>query len=159
MDNNCNNEKEDMGAILAFDTLYTTNHMKILKILLPYLGCEYQKIFAVYIKWQELMFTLNYIKKYSSPLYCKCCSSRKEIDFGTLIQLLSPYCGEQERQFLSSFSEIKNITSLFSQMQEYLPLFQELMSSDGNNSNLMSMIEGMLTEEQKNMFQMFMENK
>ena len=44
-------------------------------------------------------------------------------------------------------------------MQEYLPLFQELMSSDGNNSNLMSMIEGMLTEEQKNMFQMFMENK
>ena len=29
------NIEENTEAILAFDTLYTTNHMKILKLLLP----------------------------------------------------------------------------------------------------------------------------
>ena len=57
---NCSDEKEEKTeAILAFDTLYTTNHMKILKLLIPYLKTETQKKLAVYIKWQELLFTLK----------------------------------------------------------------------------------------------------
>ena len=55
------NIEENMEAILAFDMLYTTNHMKILKLLIPYLESEHQKKLAVFIKWQELMFTLNFL--------------------------------------------------------------------------------------------------
>lgn len=159
MDNKPNHNRDDTEAILAFDTLYTTNHMKILKVLLPYLSCEYQKKLAVFIKWQELTFTLQYTQKYSSPLYCKCCSPQKEIDPGTIAQLLSPYCSDQERKILSYFSEFKNVRSIFSQIQDYLPVIQELMSSNEGDSNLMNMVEGMLSDEQKNMFQMFMENE
>ena len=60
------NIEENMEAILAFDMLYTTNHMKILKLLIPYLESEHQKKLAVFIKWQELMFTLNFFKQYSA---------------------------------------------------------------------------------------------
>jgi len=55
------NIEENVEAILAFDMLYTTNHMKILKLLIPYLESEHQKKLAVFIKWQELMFTLNFL--------------------------------------------------------------------------------------------------
>ncbi len=159
MEQNCNQCEEETKEILAFDTLYTTNHMKILKILLPYLECDYQKKLAVYIKWQELLFTIGHMKKFSSPLYCKCCTTKKEPDFALLAQILSPYCSEQERKLLSHFSQIKNYTSLFSQIQEYLPLLQGMMSSEGGEFNPMDLMETMLSEEQKAMFQMFMDNQ
>lgn len=159
MEQNCNQRTEEPKEILAFDTLYTTNHMKILKVLLPYLECEYQKKLAVYIKWQELLFTIHHMKHFSTPLYCKCCAPKKEPDFAVLAQTLSPYCNEQERKLLSGFSQIKNYTSLFSQIQEYLPLLQGMISSDSGNFNPMDLMESMLSEEQKTMFQMFMDNQ
>ena len=69
MENYSDNNECVTDAILAFDTLYTTNHMKILKILLPYLESEHQKKLAIFIKWQELIFTLNFFKQYSASLY------------------------------------------------------------------------------------------
>ena len=60
MENYSENNECVTDAILAFDTLYTTNHMKILKLLLPYLEPGHQKKLAVFIKWQELIFTMNF---------------------------------------------------------------------------------------------------
>ena len=79
----CSENKEDItGAILAFDTLYTTNHMKILKLLLPYLEPEHQKKLAIFIKWQELMFTMNFFKQYSASLYQSEFAKKKTLDLG-----------------------------------------------------------------------------
>ena len=94
----CSENKEDMAeAILAFDTLYTTNHMKILKLLLPYLEPEHQKKLAIFIKWQELMFTLNFFKQYSASLYSSDFKKRKKLELNTLLPLLTPYCSESEK--------------------------------------------------------------
>ena len=81
--NVCENE-----AVIAFDTLYTQNHIQILKILLPYFDPYGQNHLAVWIKYLELRYTLEYV---SRPLHTKikppvhplqilpCCLSRLKI--------------------------------------------------------------------------------
>lgn len=165
-------------AILAFDTLYTTNHMKILKLLLPYLEMEHQKKIAVFIKWQELIFTLNFLNQYSASLYSFDFSQKKKLDLNILLPLLTPYCNESEKSILSQFSGLQNMMNMMGEIQQYMPMIQQLMSSmsDGNfdisglfsgesndTSNksgsvnaMMDMLKNMMSEEQQAMFSMFM---
>lgn len=157
-------------AILAFDTLYTTNHMKILKLLLPYLDAEYQRKLAVFIKWQELVFTLNFFKQYSASLYSSDFVHKKELDLTTLLPRLTPYCNEPEKKILTQFSEMQHYMERMGEMQEYMPMIQQFISSmSGDNknmsdmfgsgeNNMMDMLKNMLSEEQQAMFSMFMEN-
>ena len=167
------NLEENTEAILAFDTLYTTNHMKILKLLIPYLETEYQKKIAVFIKLQELMFTLNFFRQYSASLYSPDFKQGKKMDLNTLIPLLIPYCNEAEKNIISQFSQIQNMMNMMEQMQVYMPMIQQLISSmsgddtnpDGMNqngldlggNNLMDMLKNMMSEEQQAMFTMFMD--
>lgn len=167
------NLEENTEAILAFDTLYTTNHMKILKLLIPYLETEHQKKLAVFIKLQELMFTLNFFRQYSASLYSPDFKQGKKMDLNTLIPLLIPYCNEAEKNIISQFSQIQNMMNMMEQMQVYMPMIQQLISSmygddtnpDGMNqngldlggNNLMDMLKNMMSEEQQAMFTMFMD--
>ena len=167
------NLEENTEAILAFDTLYTTNHMKILKLLIPYLETEYQKKLAVFIKLQELMFTLNFFRQYSASLYSPDFKQGKKMDLNTLIPLLIPYCNEAEKNIISQFSQIQNMMNMMEQMQVYMPMIQQLISSmsgddtnpdsmnqnglDLGGNNLMDMLKNMMSEEQQAMFTMFMD--
>ena len=166
------NIEENMEAILAFDMLYTTNHMKILKLLIPYLESEHQKKLAVFIKWQELMFTLNFFKQYSASLYSPDFKQSKKLDLNNLISLLTPYCNESEKAIISQFSQMQNMMNMMEQMKVYMPMIQQFMSSmsdEGNHSNgmpegmdlggnnMMDILKNMMSEEQQTMFSMFMD--
>ena len=157
-------------AILAFDALYTTNHMKILKLLLPYLETEYQKKLAVFIKWQELMFTMKFFKQYSASLYHSDFTRKKNLDLNALLPLLSSYCNPSEKATLSGFVQMQNIIHMMEEMQQYMPLIQQFMASmskeetafsgmgDGLGDNSMiDMLKNIMSEEQQAMFSMFME--
>lgn len=167
----CSENKDDItNAILAFDTLYTTNHMKILKLLFPFLEPEHQKMLALFIKWKELMFTLQFFKKYSVSLYSPDFQQKKNLDIKVLLPLLTPYCNESEKKFLSQFSQMQNMMHMMDGMQQYLPMIQQFMSSMsegdtplGNmngfgDNNPLDMLKNFLSEEQLAMFSMFMEN-
>ncbi len=53
-------DREQPDKIQAFDALFTTNHIQMYKILLPYLEASLQKQLAVYIKYMEFQYTLTY---------------------------------------------------------------------------------------------------
>ena len=61
----CTENNEISDTILAFDAFTTNKHMKILKMLLPYVDSKHQKLLTVYIKWQEFIFTMKFFKYYS----------------------------------------------------------------------------------------------
>lgn len=161
---NCNETEDATKAILAFDTLYTTNHMQMLKLLLPYLECDQQQKLAVFIKWQELLFTMNFFKQYSASLYSTDFQKKKDLNLQTLLPLLSPYCNEREKSILSQFSQMQNMMEMYQNMSEYMPMIQQMMSSmgsSGGNSgspdSMMDMVKNMMSPEQQDMFSMFME--
>ena len=56
-------EEQNSKTINAFDSLFTTNRIQMLKILLPRLAPEQQSGFAVYIKLLELQYTLSLLRK------------------------------------------------------------------------------------------------
>ena len=165
----CSENNEDATkAILAFDTLYTTNHMKILKLLLPYLECEHQKKLAVFIKWQELVFTLDFFKQYSASLYSSDFKHKKNLDLNALLPLLIPYCNDSEKNLLQQFTQLQNMLHMYEDFQQYLPLLQQFIGTSAgetplntmfqsDNNNIINLLQNMMSEEQLAMFTMFME--
>ena len=79
--NVCENE-----AVIAFDTLYTQNHIQILKILLPYFDPYGQSHLAVWIKYLELRYTLEYVSRHPSPPYKNQTSGTSSPDFAVLFE-------------------------------------------------------------------------
>lgn len=161
----CSEHNDDATkAILAFDTLYTTNHMKILKLLLPYLESEHQKKLAVFIKWQELIFTLDFFKQYSASLYSSDFKHQKKLDLNTLLPLLIPYCNDSEKALLQQFTQLQNTMHMYENIQQYLPLLQQFTGASAgdtmfqsDNNNFINLLQNMMSEEQLAMFTMFME--
>ena len=164
----CDQPGQPAEAIIAFDTLYTTNHMQMLKLLFPYLDMEIRHKAAMFIKWQELLYTMNSVRYYSAR--CRMGhGKKKELDIASLLPLLSPYCSEEEKNMLSHFLQMQNMMQTWQSMAEYLPMIQEMMgafsssdSSPGDGGfqgfgNMMDLLKNMMTSEQQSMFSLFME--
>ena len=52
-------EKNEHDKIIAFDTLYTNNHIQMMKIVMPYFDEPMRGKLAVYIKYLEFQHTLE----------------------------------------------------------------------------------------------------
>lgn len=168
----CSQSNEPAEAILAFDTLYTTNHLQMLKLLLPYLDVDQQHLLAIFIKWQEFQYTIRSHPGTSCTGALSMCghlsSQQKELDLSKMLPLLQPYCSEEERKMLSSFAGIQSMMKTWKDISQYLPVLQEMMGAfssmeDGasqpfaGTNGMMDLIQNMMTPEQQTMFSMFME--
>lgn len=166
----CSECNEPAEAIIAFDTLYTTNHLQMLKLLLPYLDMDNQHRLAMYIKWQELMYTISFGKRYLDSACKTRYSPKKELDISGLLPLLFPYCSEEEKNTLSQFSQMQNMMKTWQDVAQYLPMIQEMMgtfssmtgNSPGNTGSceqdgMMEMLKNMMSPQQQSMFSLFME--
>ncbi len=101
-------EEKDNDAVLLFDTLYTTNHIQMLKVLLPYLQEDMRNNIAIYIKFQEFQYTLEYTKKHSVSIFSQSERCNKDLDVRQIYNSIKPYCTESEKQMLSKIVNLKN---------------------------------------------------
>ena len=166
----CADNNDVSDPILAFDAFTTNNHLKIMKMLLPYIDSKHQKFLTLYIKWQELIFTMEFLNNYSINLYSADFSNKKNLDIKNLIPQVLPYCTDKEKYLLMQFNQMQNMIQMMEGIQEYLPFIQQFISSgtdeanplngigNFNNVNIMDMLKNMLSEEQLTMFSMFMDN-
>lgn len=176
-------KKEDAASVMAFDALYTTNQMQKLKVLLPYIEPSMQKHLAVYIKYMELQYTMNYTKRHPSTLSGCGLSQPEKPDLRKLCRELSLYSSpeeikqlEQIQNMLQTFETVQEMTQTMNAMKEIFPdmnmdsLFENPFSGSGNpentsentkgsdtsrNSPIMDMLMNMLTPEQQEMYQAF----
>lgn len=109
--------------IVAFDTLFTTNQIQILKILLTYVEPAQQKLIAVYIKFLELQYTMTFFQKYpSSKLSCTEFFPKEEgFNAGKLCEEVLPFCTPSDRDKLN---QMKNMYESFTNMQEMMQMVQ-----------------------------------
>ena len=63
----------------AFDTLFTSNRIQILKILAYYMDPRLLKGLAVYIKMSELQYTLTLFRRHPETSLCIAPSSANEV--------------------------------------------------------------------------------
>lgn len=175
-------KREDASNVMTFDALYTTNQIQKLKILLPYLDPSMQKHLAVYIKYMELQYTMNYVKRHTVTL-CGCELSQPEKpDLKELCRQLRRYSTpeeikqlEQIENVLQTMQTVQEMTQTMNAMKEIFPdmnmdsLFGNPLSgadpsgapfdhSEGQPSSgfpMMDMLMNMLTPEQKEMYELF----
>lgn len=157
--------------VIAFDTLFCTNHIQMLKIMLPYMDNSIQKTLAVYIKLLELNYTISFYHKNPGSL-CGCIQQKSSPDFKELCTELLPYCSEKEKKQLEQMRSLFQGMEMYQEMARTMELMKEFMpdadlfsafGSEGQKSDntaaggfdMMSMLMNMLTPEQKEMFEMF----
>lgn len=144
----------------AFDTLFCNNHIQMLKILLPYMDYRMQKSLAVYIKYLELQYTVDFYRKNPYPL-CGC-SQEAPFDLSKICSELLPYCTDKERKQLEQIQSLFKGMEMYQEISKAMEMMKEFMPDMGNNSdfgddnsNSMDMINllmNMLSPEQKEIF-------
>ena len=153
--------------IAALDTLYTTNHIQMLKILFPNVQKEFRHHLAVYIKYLELQYTLSLQE--GTPYSLKSCSDEDStpVDFGALCDELSPFCNEKERSYLIQFKNIQNMIKQYKDIEAAMSMMKELFpegmgaadAGDGEGNGIFNfspdMLSQLLSPEQQALFSMF----
>ncbi|MCL2253507.1 MAG: hypothetical protein FWC09_03610 [Lachnospiraceae bacterium] len=170
--------------VAAFDTLFTTNQIQKLKILMSFLDDRWQKHLAVYIKYLELQYTISYSKRYPFRLQ----NGQEKDDTGnfhSLVMALIPYSDESDKKRLEQFSGMIQAMEMWKQLAPMMELMNGAMPdmegggmfgalgnifggmgmSGGTDENsektsgaddmLMNMLMGMMTPEQKEMYENF----
>ena len=154
--------------IMAFDTLFTNNHIKMLKILIFYLDSPLQNMLAVYIKFLELQHTLKYINSSALPIPVSHPDSGNpsipflsflgNIDINRLCQDILPYCTDSERDKVQNISQMFQMMDNFKQISETMEMMKELFPDEMSDSNdMFSFFGNNKMENMGNMdiFQMF----
>lgn len=137
--------------ITAFDTLFTSNHIQILKLALPLLPAEKQYFGAVFIKYMELNYTLKLIRHLNDNIFSSEMAKNYNID--TFLQEIIPYCSGKESEQLKKMNGMLNSFKTFQEIKGMM----DLMNGDGSDNGFsMDLLKGMLSEDQRSMFDMFM---
>lgn len=137
---------EDNDYVLTFDHFYTTNHIQILKSLMPFMDSEISKMLPAVIKYLELKYTLSLINS-KSPGFTSginACSSSSDSEqtavpaenleniYKAIHKYLAPDEEKSFQQILSAVRTMKNVR----EMQQMLELFQSL-NPDMDSSAMM----------------------
>lgn len=153
--------KDDSSSVMAFDALYTNNQIQKLKVLLPYIEPSMQKNIAIYIKYMELKYTMDLFRKH--PFHVHSASRENEKpDIKKLIHELKPYSSEQEIRQLEQMESMFQTMEMYQEMSQTMSAMQELFpdmgagsSNETSDTSMADMLMGMLTPEQKAMYEAF----
>lgn len=110
----------------AFDTLFTSNRIQILKILAYYMDPRLLKGLAVYIKLSELQYTLALFRRHPETSLCIAPASVNEASAAELCDDLMPLCNEAQKASLRQITQMMDNIHNFQEMMEMVQSMQEL---------------------------------
>lgn len=154
-------DQKNTDPIAAFDSLFTTNHIQMLKILLPRLSPETQGNFAVYIKFLELQYTAALLRKHPSASMTVPGRQLSGSLFGDnadtieLLDELMPFSGPEERTKLNGVKSMLQNMGKMQEMMEMMRMIQELFPEGTASDNPMDLFSGMAGGDMSSLFQMF----
>lgn len=144
---------EDNDYVLAFDHFYTTNHIQILKSLLPFMDNDSFRMLPALIKFMELKYTLSQLDKGTPGFTSGIRASSLDTDAGSntdmaenleniykaIHKYLAPNEEKNFNQILSAIRTMKNVR----EMQQMMELFQTLNPDANSNMDIGSVMENL----------------
>lgn len=139
--------ENDQTKIIAFDTIFTTNHIQILKILLSYIEPSGQKHLAVCIKLLELQYTLSFFKMHPASCLPQF-PHETSFDVNKLCDEIFPLCSQSQQKHIQHMREmyqhIENLQEMPQMPQMMKEMFPEGTGFGGDNStDFMSILNSM----------------
>lgn len=141
------NQKEH-DKILAFDTLFTNNHIQMLKILMPLFDVSVQRHIAVYIKYLELQYTITFSKRHSFPFF------PKSADTHSVCREILPYCSAPEKQKVQQMEQLFASIQNYREMMDMVSMMKD-MFPEGDGGFSPDMLSGLFGGDASQMFEMF----
>lgn len=142
----------NLPPMTLFDYKISNRENLMLKAFLPYIDKDFQPFLATYIKYTELLATIE-LFSHKDFVFDNCNSN----SFSDIISSLLPYVSEKERE---TFEMIGNIKNIMETMEQYKDLFAcneedsgSSAQSDNTESSVSSMLGSLLTPEQQMMFE------
>lgn len=142
--------------VLAFDTLFTTSHIQMLKLLVGYIPPSVQGKMAVYIKFMELQHTLQMIARHPSIQISPCCNSDDSGNLTILLDEMLPFCRPEEKTQLQNLKNMFQTIENMQQMMEMIELMKEMAPEmfDGNGTGSMDFSQMMNMSQETDLSQM-----
>ncbi len=146
-------EEKGTSLVTAFDSRFTTNKIQMLKVLMSWIPSSQQGMFAVYIKFLELQYTLSLlnrpeaympnIRHLSADFF-----SGDNSDTIELLDELLPYSSQADRpkidgmkNMLQNMGKIKEMMEMAEMMKEMFP--EGFGSGTDNPMDILSGMAGM----------------
>ncbi len=144
---------EDNDYVLAFDHFYTTNHIQILKSLLPFMDNDNFRMLPALIKYMEFKYTLSLLGSGNSGFASGIHASSLDTDtktnpdmadnFENIYKAIHKYLAPSEEkgfnQILSAVRAMKNVR----EMQQMMELFQTLNPDNNGGMDIGSVMENL----------------
>lgn len=127
-------DEKEQDNVAAFDMLFTTNQIQIMKALLPCFERPMQKYLAIYIKYQELQYTVTYFKNH--PYHICSASSDSKADIRKILPTLLPYCNDSQRKKLQQIEQIFSSLETYQEMMEMMEMLKDMGYDPANNESI-----------------------
>ncbi len=158
-------DTKQQDKIAAFDTLYTTNHIQMLKIILPIVSKQFRHKLAAMIKYMEFQYTLSLANSASYSFNICAESEKTSFDFSKLCDELYPFCTEKEQGMLKNIKNMQGLFQQYKELESMMSMMKEIFPDAGGfgnggtseSGNLFSpdMLMNLLSPEQQELFSMF----
>ncbi len=134
-------------SVLPFDTCFCNDHIRMLKILVPFLDSSLQKYLALYIKYLEVRYIMECFRR---PILLNgtcfdTTTKQSTMDFSSILDQVIPFCSPQEREkFLhirNLFDTFQNLQNMMEMMESMKELFPEGMDNMGDMASMFGMDE------------------
>ncbi len=113
----------------AFDALFTTDRLQILKVLLPCLPPGRQGGLAVYIKMQELFHTMDIVRNHPGRLR----EALGPVPNGdTILEQILPFCSSSQKEQIRQFQQMNRQMDSMREMMETVQMMQSLFPEGMN---------------------------
>ncbi len=132
-------ENWNTSQMTPFDRQTSSETLFFLKLIVPYLPPQSQRMFAIYIKYLEFQHTLSSFQSFR----------QKSFEAQSILQDLKPYISP------SVSESIDNLMNMMSMMEMFQGMYDS--SDNGDSFDPMSMMAQMLSPEQQGMFEMYNE--
>ena len=132
------------SQITVFDTLFSTDELRILKIIFPMVPERFQALLVLYIKFRELLFTVSFLKNHPNL------QTQQSTDLSFFEQMsaiadeIYPYCSSKDKELLRSMRSLFSNFQKFKELAPLLSMFGEESADSKQSFDFDGLLNGFL---------------
>lgn len=100
------NEKD--LKLTDLDYAIANHHLQMLKAALPYMEISQQRSLSMWIKWNELVRTMEFFNRNDEGMMSVCSLDESHITPSDMLEAVKPYANQKEQEMIDMISNILN---------------------------------------------------
>ena len=113
-----------------FESIFSSGRLQMMKLLLPHLPADKRGNFAIWIRLQEFLYTLRFVKE------GHVIEMPPPLEGDDLLNSMLPYCDDRQRDQLQKLKQTLHQMDQMKEAMEMMQLMQELFPEGRNAENL-----------------------